>query len=52
MKSTALIAARAANCSFFEWAEKAAKQNEVRIITPVIGEPAAIDKPVADRSWW
>ncbi len=33
-------------------AMKAAKQNEVRIATPMIGEPMDIDKPIMDRSWW
>jgi len=31
---------------------KAAKQNEVRIITPIIGELADIDRPGASRNWW
>jgi L-ascorbate metabolism protein UlaG (beta-lactamase superfamily) len=31
---------------------KAAKQNEVRIVTPKIGELVDIDKPIANRNWW
>jgi len=33
-------------------AVKAAKQNEVRIITPIIGELVDIDKPITNRNWW
>lgn len=31
---------------------KAAKENEVRIITPIIGELVDIDKPGTNRNWW
>ena len=30
---------------------KAAKQNEVRLVTPVIGEFLDIDGPAASRNW-
>jgi len=33
-------------------AMKAAKQNNVRIITPKIGELVDLDQPFANRSWW
>jgi len=31
---------------------KAAEQNEVRIVTPLIGELVDIDKPGTNRNWW
>ena len=33
-------------------AVKAAKQNGVRIVTPIIGELVDIDKPITNRNWW
>jgi L-ascorbate metabolism protein UlaG (beta-lactamase superfamily) len=31
---------------------KAAKQDEVKIVTPKIGELVDIDRPIANRNWW
>jgi len=33
-------------------AMKATKQNQVRIVTPIIGELVDIDKPIENRNWW
>ncbi len=33
-------------------AVSAAKQNEIRIVTPLIGELVDIDKPITNRNWW